>query len=165
MSEVICIRVTILHSFVTSLSLFFHIACASLASAADHTINKCIIAYFIYVYFYMAAHCASVAKSTFYPRNWATFSSVAAECFSTLWIDATPLMQYLPPEHDWGSFGLVLRNNWADFVLKTWKPCSYSSFAHACQFRTMICSHLKQQCEQLYKKNHSCLLPGLSFGF
>ncbi len=95
---------------------------------------------------HMAARCASVPKLLFFPAELGYFFTVAAGCFSILWVEATPLMQYLPhpsPEHNWASFGLVLRSNWADFVVKTWQPCSYRSFAHVGQFRTMICLHWK----------------------
>ncbi len=58
------------------------------------------------------------------------------------WRDPTKVI-FTPREHDWASFGLVLRSNWVDFVVKTCEPHSYCSLVHADQFRTMIGSHWK----------------------
>ncbi len=48
-----------------------------------------------------------------------------------------------PPDLNWVSCGLVLRRNMADFLVKTWQPWPYRSFAHVGYFRTMICLHWK----------------------
>ncbi len=109
----------------------------SLAIAADHTINKCIITYFMSCMFTSIYDNVLRCHVHCFPAELGYFFRVAAGCFSTMWVEATPLTWYLC------SFGLVLKINWVDFVVETWQPCSYCSFAHTVQLRTMVCSHCK----------------------
>ncbi len=116
---------------------------------------------------HMAARCASVPKLIFFPAELGYFFTVAAGCFSILWVEATPLMQYLhptptPPQN---TNGQVLDLFWeAIGQILLWKPGNpvhivllhmwVSSEPWSVYTGNLILATFKQQCEQQYKKKN-----------
>ncbi len=133
------IKFKTLLSFVTSLSLFSYcLRKISLAFAADHTIIKthnCLL-YVLRVYFHM-----TVLPNPQFPRGVRLLFPLLLLRVVFKFVGwCNPTNAIFTPEHDWASFEKQLGGL---LLLKSGNPVCIVLFAHAGQFRTMICSHWK----------------------